>query len=84
MDRFYDSSEDYYIEVKNIIEKEFIINIDQDSQSFLYNNEKDEREKISIRELILLKNKLHNINENQKEKDNNSITSAISETDKKQ
>ena len=79
LDRFYDSSEDFYIDVKNIIEKEFTINIDQDSQTFLYTNEKNERKNISMKELILLKNKLHNINENEKEKlkENNNTTSAI-------
>ena len=76
LDRFYDSSEDYYIDVKNIIDKEFIINIEQDSQNFLYTNEKDERKEISMEDLIKLKNKLHNINEKEKGKESNNITSS--------
>ena len=76
LDRFYDSSEDYYIDVKNIIDKEFIVNIEQDSQNFLYTNEKDERKEISMEDLIKLKNKLHNINEKEKGKESNNITSS--------
>ena len=73
LDRFYDSSEDYYLDVKNIIGKEFIIKIDQDSQSFLYVNEKNEKKTISLRELIMLKNKLNNINEKEKGKKTSTV-----------
>ena len=82
LDRFYDSSEDYYLDVKNIIGKEFTIKIDQDSQSFLYVNEKNENKTISLRELIMLKNKLHNINEKENENENENKTSTIIDNNK--
>ena len=84
LDRFYDSSEDYYLDVKNIIGKKFIIKIDQDSQSCLYTNEKDKVEPISLKDLIILKNKLHNINDDEKENENEKKNSVISESEQKQ
>ena len=74
MDRFYDSSEDYYLDVSNIMGKDFTINIQQDRESFLYINKEGEEKNISMKELISLKNKLHNINENQKEKEKEHLT----------
>jgi hypothetical protein len=74
LDRFYDSSEDYYLDVSNIMGKDFTINIQQDRESFLYINKEGEEKNISMKELISLKNKLHNINENQKEKEKEHLT----------
>ena len=68
LDRYYDSSENFYKDVNDIINVGFTINISQDSQSFSYKNENGDSKEILMEDLIKLKNKLHNINENENDK----------------
>ena len=85
LDRYYDSSENFYKDVNDIIKENFTINISQDSQSFFYTNEKGESKDILMEDLIKLKNKLHNINENEskKEKSEESKSSVSDQTEQK-
>jgi len=73
LDRYYDSSDNFYEQINNIIKDELSLPISLDSDEKKYSYvDKDSRKEIKLEELIYLKNKIHLKNEN-KEKKNNDI-----------
>ena len=58
LDLYYDDSENIYEQVSSIIQRELVLNIGQDEESFLYYNNENKIEIITMEKLMFLKNKI--------------------------
>ncbi len=79
LDRNDDISENVYGQINNII-KSATFTIFQDSEKFLYYDEEKKYKKITMEELIHLKNKIYNVKENDDDKSKNNV--KINDNDK--
>ena len=79
LDRNDDISENVYGQINNII-KSSTFTIFQDSEKFLYYDEEKKYKKITMEELIHLKNKIYNVKENDDDKSKNNV--KINDNDK--